>query len=53
MDADVSAVFDKIAELLPPRTTEYRSNAAPALDLTFPEPATEPIRIPASPLPAG
>ena len=52
MDDDARAVLDEIFELLPPRTTVYRSSAAaPVADLSFPEPATEPIRLPASPLP--
>jgi hypothetical protein len=52
MDDDVRAAFEEISELLPPRTTEYRSSAAaPAGDRSLAEPATEPIRLPASPLP--
>jgi hypothetical protein len=43
MDDDVRSVLDDIEELLPPRTTEYRSGAILAPP-TFPEePVTEPI----------
>ncbi|CAJ60653.1 hypothetical protein FRAAL2004 [Frankia alni ACN14a] len=54
MDDDVRAVLEEISELLPPRTTVYRSSAAaPAGDLSLAEPVTEPIRLPASPLPTS
>ncbi|WP_462188092.1 MULTISPECIES: hypothetical protein [unclassified Frankia] len=54
MDDDARAVLDEIFELLPPRTTVYRSSAAaPVAGLSFSEPATEPIRLPATPLPTG
>ncbi len=51
MDDDARAVLEEISELLPPRTTVYRSGAAaPVGDRPVAEPATEPIRLPASPL---
>jgi hypothetical protein len=54
MDDDVRAVLEKISELLPPRTTVYRSSAAVSAEgHPLIEPATEPIPLPATPLPTS
>jgi hypothetical protein len=49
MDDDVSSVLDDIEELLPPRTTEYRSGAILAPPAFPEEPVTEPIPLTAPP----
>jgi hypothetical protein len=46
MDDDVRSVLDDIEELLPPRTTEYRSGALLAPPTSPEEPITEPLRLP-------
>ncbi|WP_243407298.1 hypothetical protein [Frankia canadensis] len=54
MDDDVRAVLENIFELLPPRTTVYRSSAAASGGgRSLIEPVTEPIPLPAAPLPAS
>jgi hypothetical protein len=54
MDDDVSAVLENISELLPPRTTVYRSHTATSgRGSSLIEPVTEPIPLPATSLPGS
>ncbi|MCK9895565.1 hypothetical protein [Frankia sp. AgB32] len=53
MDDDVRALLETISELLPPRTTVYRSSAATSAEgCPLVEPVTEPIPLPVA-LPAS
>ncbi len=53
MDDDVRALLETISELLPPRTTVYRSSAAASAEgYPLVEPVTEPIPLPVA-LPAS
>ncbi|OAA28055.1 hypothetical protein UG55_100627 [Frankia sp. EI5c] len=46
MQEELTSGIVTIEELLPPRTTEYRSGSVLALGFAEAEPATEPIRLP-------
>ncbi|EFC85892.1 hypothetical protein [Parafrankia sp. EUN1f] len=46
MQEELTSGIVTIEELLPPRTTEYRSGSVLALGFAEAEPATEPIRVP-------
>ncbi|MCK9899846.1 MULTISPECIES: hypothetical protein [Parafrankia] len=46
MQEELTSGVVTIEELLPPRTTEYRSGSVLALGFAQAEPVTEPIRIP-------
>ncbi|CUU53835.1 hypothetical protein Ga0074812_101333 [Parafrankia irregularis] len=46
MQEELTSGIVTVEELLPPRTTEYRSGSVLALGFAEAEPATEPIRVP-------